>query len=185
MGRIEDKQHDHLLYGISICMAYLSHESINKKNFKNHIRVNSSIPCTIRYTRVIVNKLPSIFMRIDVRGAKKPNSNSRIFFRLNYSIFIKKLESIILLAEVYILIQHQKSILIGPKCILLLAHGWLWTNVAWTVTLPTAFTAENLTCKSRNPPHQNKGKCHILRKKANALFKETVLYNKGTAEEWW
>lgn len=70
MGRIEDKQHDHLLYGISICMAYLSHESVNKKK---HIRVNSSIPCTIRYTRVIVNKLPSIFMRIDARGAKKTN----------------------------------------------------------------------------------------------------------------
>lgn len=95
MGRIEDKQHDHLLYGISICMAYLSHKSVNKKT-KKHIRVNSSIPCTIRYTRVIVNKLPSIFMRIDARGAKKPkkNSNSRIFFFwLNYSIFIKKLES--------------------------------------------------------------------------------------------
>lgn len=82
MGRIEDKQHDHLLYGISICMAYLSHESVNKKK---HIRVNSSIPCTIRYTRVIVNKLPSIFMRIDARGAKKKQQN--------YSIFIKKLES--------------------------------------------------------------------------------------------
>lgn len=70
MGRIEDKQHDHLLYGISICMAYLSHKSVNKKK-KKPIRVNSSIPCTIRYTRVIVNKLPSIFMRIDARGAKK------------------------------------------------------------------------------------------------------------------
>lgn len=76
-------------------MAYLSHESINKKN---PIRVNSSIPCTIRYTRAIVNKLPSIFMRIDVRGAKKTKNLKQqdFFFWLNYSIFIKKLESIIL-----------------------------------------------------------------------------------------
>lgn len=66
MGRTVDKRHVHLLYEISICMPYLSHESINKKQ----IRVESSMPCTVRHTRVIANKSPSIFMRIDGRKKK-------------------------------------------------------------------------------------------------------------------
>lgn len=81
MGRIEDKQLVHLLYGISICIAYLSHRHINKKQ----IRVDSSIPYITRYMKVIVNKLTSIFKRID-GGENGTNS-----FLLNYSIFTKKL----------------------------------------------------------------------------------------------
>lgn len=70
MGRTVDKQHVHFLDGISICTLYLSHKSINK----NQICVEFSLPCIVRYTRVITHKSPSIFIKI---GEKKTMQNRR------------------------------------------------------------------------------------------------------------
>lgn len=86
MGRTADERHVHLLYERSICMPYLSHDSINKKQ----IRVESSMPRAVRHTRVIANKSLSIFMRIDGR-TKKLKFQKEWKFLFNYSLFTKNI----------------------------------------------------------------------------------------------
>lgn len=75
MGRVVDKPHVHLLYGISICVPYPSHESINKKQ----IRVESSMSCSVRYMRITANNSSSVFMRTDRWGG-----GSKILLLNNY-----------------------------------------------------------------------------------------------------
>lgn len=84
MGRTVDKQHVHLLYGISICMSYLSHKSINKKQ----IRDESSMPCTVRHTRVIATN--HHLYSSGLMGEKQNKNQTKTGVKKFCSIFIKK-----------------------------------------------------------------------------------------------
>lgn len=60
-----------------------------RASIKKQIRVESSLPCTVRYTRVTANKSPSVFMRTEKKKKKKKISHKDRKFLFNYSLFIK------------------------------------------------------------------------------------------------
>lgn len=149
-------------------------------SIKKQIRVESSLPCTVRYTRVTANKSPSVFMRTEKKINKKSHTRTENFCSIiHYSLKYQPkphptLQCVFSSVLCRVTAQCLKTLLLhgagkgrgAPNSSDGLRLTW---DRCCCMTCHFHSPTENLSKYSRIHLTNTKAKCHVLEK--NALFR--------------